>query len=855
MTFNQRITLIHNNLLKKIGIVLFIVFLLILFVSLKASAASDPSNVRVNQIGYLPNADKIATIISTSTTALNWELRDATTGTAVATGVTSVYGNDLASGDSVHKANFSTYSTLGSYKLWVSGIGTSVTFSISNDLYPTLTKDAMAYFYFHRLGTSIDATYLADSANSAYAHAALHAGDAAISCFQSWCSGTLSAQKSWADAGDFGIYPVNHAISAWTLLNSYERNPSGFPDGSLSIPEKANGIPDILDEVRYGSDYLRGILPTTGLASHKITNDQWGSFAVTVSSENASLRYAQPPSTNATYAVARTLAQLARVYSTFDSAYATQVWMIAKDAYNRAETLPVVLYSPTTVDSPGGGDYEDTSTQDDRYAASVEMYLTAYQRNDANKTTYKTNVMGSSLYKNVGQFYWGNVGTLGSLSLLSVANDLPTTDITVIQNNTVSAASSLLTILNGEGYPSSLSGSLKYDWGSNSSILNNMIEFAYAYDITNDNKYLKAVYRNMDYMMGNNAMKQSYITGYGQYAETDTHDRWAWAIHSATGVAYPKGWISGGPNNSIISDTATPIVASAKSYAANGTAVNAWASKENAINWNAPLAWVVQYMNQKKGDLIGTVTVTLPSAPTGVTAISGSAQASLSWTASSGATSYNVKRATTTGGPYTNIATGITTNNYTNTGLTNGTTYYYVVSAVNTAGESANSSQTSATPSSDSTVSTGTMVAQYKSTNANATDNVINATFNIKNTGTTAVSLSNVKLRYYFTKDGSQALSFFVDWAQVGNDNVSGVFTSLTGTGTDTYLEISFSSGAGSIAAGGQSGDIQIRIAKNDWSNFTEIGDYSFDLTKTVFTDWNKVTLYQSGTLVWGVTP
>ena len=87
-----------------------------------------------------------------------------------------------------------------------------------------------------------------------------------------------------------------------------------------------------------------------------------------------------------------------------------------------------------------------------------------------------------------------------------------------------------------------------------------------------------------------------------------------------------------------------------------------------------------------------------PAAPTGLTAAAGNAQVSLAWTASSGATSYNVKRSTTNGGPYSTIATGVGTTSYTNTGLTNGTTYYYVVSASNTAGESPNSNQASATP-------------------------------------------------------------------------------------------------------------------------------------------------------------
>jgi len=86
-----------------------------------------------------------------------------------------------------------------------------------------------------------------------------------------------------------------------------------------------------------------------------------------------------------------------------------------------------------------------------------------------------------------------------------------------------------------------------------------------------------------------------------------------------------------------------------------------------------------------------------PPAPTGLTATAGNAQVSLAWSASAGATSYNVKRGTATGGPYTTVGSPATTS-YGDTGLTNGTTYYYVVTAVNTSGESGNSNQASATP-------------------------------------------------------------------------------------------------------------------------------------------------------------
>ena len=101
----------------------------------------------------------------------------------------------------------------------------------------------------------------------------------------------------------------------------------------------------------------------------------------------------------------------------------------------------------------------------------------------------------------------------------------------------------------------------------------------------------------------------------------------------------------------------------------------------------------------QSGEASATPTAGAPAAPTGLTAAPGNAQVSLSWSASTGATSYNVYRGTTAGGESaTAIATGITSTSYTNTGLTNGTAYYYKVAAVNSGGTSAMSGEASATP-------------------------------------------------------------------------------------------------------------------------------------------------------------
>ena len=97
----------------------------------------------------------------------------------------------------------------------------------------------------------------------------------------------------------------------------------------------------------------------------------------------------------------------------------------------------------------------------------------------------------------------------------------------------------------------------------------------------------------------------------------------------------------------------------------------------------------------------GLVKITLvapPAAPTSLSATAGDAQVSLSWSTAPGAVSYAVRRSTISGSGYATVASGLASTGYTDTGLTNGTTYYYVVTATNAAGTSADSAEASATP-------------------------------------------------------------------------------------------------------------------------------------------------------------
>ncbi|HEY4687815.1 MAG TPA: S8 family serine peptidase [Anaerolineae bacterium] len=126
----------------------------------------------------------------------------------------------------------------------------------------------------------------------------------------------------------------------------------------------------------------------------------------------------------------------------------------------------------------------------------------------------------------------------------------------------------------------------------------------------------------------------------------------------------------------------------------------------------------------------------------------------------------------------------------------------------------------------------------------------------INNTATT-IPFSELKLRYWYTIDGDKPQSFWCDYALVGASNVTGTFTRLTNpaNGADYYLEVGFTSGAGNLAPGGESGEIVLRVNKVDWSNYNELNDYSYDPTKTTYTRWDHVTLYRNGALIWGSEP
>ncbi|MCG8556975.1 MAG: protein kinase [Proteobacteria bacterium] len=143
---------------------------------------------------------------------------------------------------------------------------------------------------------------------------------------------------------------------------------------------------------------------------------------------------------------------------------------------------------------------------------------------------------------------------------------------------------------------------------------------------------------------------------------------------------------------------------------------------------------------------------------------------------------------------------------------------------------------------------------QYRAGDDRTGDDRIAPHFRIVNVGSRPVRLSDLTLRYWYTRAGGGRLRYRCEAAEFGCDNVRARFVPIRHPvrGADEFIELGFARAAGVLAPGQATGDIRGRIVRLDRGPFNEKDDYSFG-EHASFTDWDRVTLYRDGDLVWGI--
>lgn len=141
---------------------------------------------------------------------------------------------------------------------------------------------------------------------------------------------------------------------------------------------------------------------------------------------------------------------------------------------------------------------------------------------------------------------------------------------------------------------------------------------------------------------------------------------------------------------------------------------------------------------------------------------------------------------------------------------------------------------------------TAAVAVQYFTNGNTAVSNQISANLQLVNNGTEAVALEQLTVRYWL--DDVTSETAVCDYAVLNCAHITTTFGA-------NYLELAFTGDAGTLSADAESGTIQLRVHRTDWSNFDQSTHYSYNPDFTTHTDWENITIYQNGTLVWGVEP
>jgi endoglucanase len=542
-------------------------------------AAAAVPEIRVDQVGYLPTAPKVALVVSRAA-GDTFVVRRSAGGASALQGRLGAARDDADSGDRVLAADFSALREPGTYYLEVGGVGRSVDFEIGDAVYARALRLSWRWFYGQRCATAVD---LAPE-YPGYTHAACH-GEAAFHA-SSGRQGSHGSVAGWHDAGDYGRYVVNSGITTGTLLWAYELFTPRLKDLDLQIPESGNGTPDVLDEARWNIEWMLSMQDEDGGVWHKQTSEGFPGFVMperdTTVSAVIGTGAAPFKSSCATADLAAVAAIAGRVYAPFDARFARRSLDAARRAYTWVEQNPDVRFrNPQGVQT---GEYGDGSCADERLWAAAELWRTTGESSfqQAFLRSYAAQRGATSATNPPG---WPNVGALALWAYaLRGGDDVATS----LADDAVRAADQIADRTSRHAYRISLTAS-DYVWGSNGVAANYSLQLLVANALRPNPRYVETALENVHYLLGRNPFSLSWVTRVGANPYRFPHHRPSGA--DANPEPWPGG-LSGGPNAARQDPVLQRLPAGppARAYVDDE---GSYASNEVAINWNAPLAFVL----------------------------------------------------------------------------------------------------------------------------------------------------------------------------------------------------------------------------------------------------------------------
>lgn len=527
-----------------------------------ARAAPVVATPKLNQLGYLPEAAKrFVLAVAPGETAVDAFTVETLTGKRVFTGRLDVMAHDLTvtAGEHVRTGDFSALTTPGRYRVKAGDLA-SAPFGVAEGLYEPLVRDAARAFFLIRASVAID-----DPATG-IRHAAGHRDEAALMVDGQ----ARDLTGGWYNAGDYGKWTHMAAISVSQMMWLHELRPARAGALALGVPTLYPGLPDLLQQARWGLEWLLKMQNPDGSVLHKVDSGPnvyaWGQPP----ERDPHPRVVQPGgSLDAGVFVGATI-QAARVFASLDHAFAARCRAAAQRAWSWLETNPNVMRDDLN--------YADPDPRQEILWATCEM---AAATGDAG-----LGARAAATLKEIGvfPFFWPSPQVLGVMSLARRSGEAAA----VARAAIIETAKAAAPYVQADPYGFTVQPEA-YSWGSVEVVLNTAVICLFAAEL-GEVSARDTAQRLLDYVLGCNALDHSFVTGHGERA---TRRPYHWTCR-VWGIVMP-GWASGGPNGGVpgadprlkaLIDAKTPP---AKCFIDACENDGSWASNEGQTSENAAL--------------------------------------------------------------------------------------------------------------------------------------------------------------------------------------------------------------------------------------------------------------------------